>query len=261
LTGRDSGLGTRDSKTGRDSRLGTRDSQPEFPSLRIFPTAAAAARAAAEHLAAVLRQRGPRRLVLASGRTMVPVYRELARLHRLGRAPFSRCSTWNLDELTVAPEDPRSFRTFMEKQLFRKVDLEPSRIHFLRADAPDRQRECRRFERELARAGPPDSALVGEPSRALPPRTSPVRLSASTRRRLAEDGLEPVPREALTMGIETILEAREIVLVAVGEEKAGPLAAALAGRITPRLPASFLSLHPRLTVFADEAAATRLKIG
>jgi glucosamine-6-phosphate deaminase len=219
----------------------------------------------------VLRQRGPRRLVLASGRTMVPVYRELARLHRLGRAPFSRCSTWNLDELTVAPEDPRSFRTFMEKQLFRKVDLEPSRIHFLRADAPDRQRECRRFERELARAGPPDSALVGigvnghvaylEPSRALPPRTSPVRLSASTRRRLAEDGLEPVPREALTMGIETILEAREIVLVAVGEEKAGPLAAALAGRITPRLPASFLSLHPRLTVFADEAAATRLKIG
>jgi glucosamine-6-phosphate deaminase len=202
---------------------------------------------------------------------MVPVYRELARLHRSGRAPFSRCSTWNLDELAVAPEDPRSFRTFMERHLFGQVDLAPGRIHFLRGDAPDRPRECRRFERDLAKAGRPDLALVGigvnghvaylEPSSALPPRTSPVRLSASTRRRLAEDGLRPVPREAVTMGIETILQAREILLLAVGEEKAGPLAAALSGRITPRLPASFLSVHRRLTVFADKAAATRLKTG
>jgi len=199
---------------------------------------------------------------------MVPVYRELVRLHRSGRAPFSRCSTWNLDELAVSPEDPRSFRSFMESQLFGQVDLAPDRIHFLRGNAPDRSRECRRFERELARAGRPDLALVGigvnghvaylEPSRALPPRTSRVRLSASTRRRLAEDGLDPVPREALTMGIETILEAREIVLVSVGKEKAGPLARALTGRVTPRLPASFLSLHPRLTVFADRDAASLL---
>jgi glucosamine-6-phosphate deaminase len=199
---------------------------------------------------------------------MAPVYRELARLHRAGRAPFSRCSTWNLDELAVEPEDPRSFRTFMERHLFGKVDLAPGRIHFLRGDAPDRPRECRRFERKLARAGRPDLALVGigvnghvaylEPSRALSPRTSPVRLSASTRRRLAEDGLEPVPREALTMGIETILQAREIVLVAVGEEKAKPLAEALTGRVTPRLPASFLSLHPTLNVFADREAASLL---
>jgi len=195
---------------------------------------------------------------------MVPVYRELARLNRSGRAPFSRCSTWNLDELAVSPEDPRSFRTFMERHLFGQVDLAPGRIHFLRGDARDRPRECRRFERELARAGRPDLALVGigvnghvaylEPSRALPPRTSPVRLSASTRRRLAEDGLDPVPREALTMGIETILEAREIVLVAVGEEKAKPLAAAFTGPITPRLPASFLSLNSGLTVYADADA-------
>lgn len=236
--------------------------------LRIFSTPARVARAAAEHLAAVLRQRGPRRLVLASGRTMVPVYRGLARLHRAGRAPFSRCSTWNLDELAVPPDDPRSFRTFMKSHLFGEVDLGPGRIHFLRGDAPDRLRECRRFERELARAGQPDLALVGigvnghvayiEPSRALPPRTSPVRLSASTRRRLAEDGLDPIPREALTMGIETILEAREIVLVVVGKEKAKPLARALTGRVTPRLPASFLSMHPRLFVFADEAAAREI---
>jgi len=199
---------------------------------------------------------------------MVPVYRELVRLHRAGRAPFSRCATWNLDELAVAPEDPRGFRSFMEKHLFSQVDLDSRRIHFLQGNAPNPDRECRRFERELARAGCPHLALVGiginghvaylEPAKALPPRTSPVRLSVSTRRRLAEDGLDPVPRKALTMGIETILEAREIVLVAVGEEKARPLMRALSGRISPRLPASFLSLHPRLTIYTDSAAAALL---
>ena len=199
---------------------------------------------------------------------MAPVYRELARLHHRSRAPFRRCSTWNLDELAVAPRDSRSFRSFMERHLFSLVDLEPGRIHLLRGDAKDAERECRRFEGELARKGPADLALVGigvnghvaylEPGRALPPRTTPVRLSASTRRRLAEDGIRPVPRRALTMGIETILSAREILLVAVGPEKARPLAAALAGSVTPRLPASFLSLHPRLMVFADRAAARLL---
>jgi len=199
---------------------------------------------------------------------MMPLYRELVRLHRAGRAPFSRCATWNLDELAVAPEDPRSFRSFMEKHLFSKVDLAAGRIHFLRGDVPDRQRECRRFERDLAGAGRPHLALIGigvnghvaylEPGKALPPRTSPVRLSVSTRRRLAEDGIEPVPREALTMGIETILEAGEIVLVAVGEDKARPLSRALTGPVSPRLPASFLSLHPRLTIYADASASSLL---
>jgi glucosamine-6-phosphate deaminase len=234
----------------------------------VFASAAGAARAAAQRLADELRRRGERRLILASGRTMVPVYRELVRLHRRGRAPFRRCATWNLDELAVAPEDRRSFRSFMDGHLFSRVDLDPARIHFLRGDAADAERECRRFERELAREGPADLALVGigvnghvaylEPGSALPPRSSSVRLSASTRERLAEDGLRPVPRQALTMGIETILAARQILLVAVGEEKARPLASALAGPVTARLPASFLSLHPRLTVFADRAAAAAL---
>src|SRR5262249_54706079 len=117
-------------------------------------------------------------------------------------------------------------------------------------------------------AGPPDLALVGigvnghvaylEPAKALPPRCARVRLSAATRRRLREDGIAPVPREALTMGIETILSAREIVLVAVGHEKAEPLAPALPGPVTARVPASFLSLHPRLIVFADRAAVSRI---
>src|SRR5207237_8837993 len=105
-----------------------------------------------------------------------------------------------------------------------------------------------------AREGPPDVAVVGigvnghvaylEPGRSLAPRTSPVRLSASTRRSLAADGLRPVPRGALTVGIETILSSDAIALVASGGRKAGAVARALAGRITPRRHASVLARPP-----------------
>ena len=199
---------------------------------------------------------------------MVPVYAELAALHRRGLAPFRRAETFNLDELKVPAADPRSFRSFMEWHLFSKVDLPPKEIHFLAGDVRNLEAECRRFERELARGGPADLALAGigrnghvayvEPGSALPPRTSAVRLSSSTRRGLQAQGMRPVPREALTMGIETILDAREILLVATGKVKARVVAAALEGPVTPRCPASFLSLHPSLTVVLDRAAASSL---
>ena len=228
---------------------------------------AAAARAAGE-IARVLRRRGPRRLVLASGKTVVPIYDELVRLHRRGRAPFRRVETFNLDELLLPPDDPNSFRAFMERRLFSKVGMPAGRVHFLRGDAADSAKECRRYERELSRAGAPDLAIAGigvnghvaylEPGRSLAPRTALVWLSASTRRGLAADGIRSVPREALTMGIETILSAREILLVATGREKANAVAAALHGPVTPRCPASFLSLHPALTVILDRSAAQLL---
>ena len=235
------------------------------PLVRVLPSAGEVALRAADRLARVLRRPGRRVLVLASGKTMIPIYRELVRLHALGRAPFRRAEIFNLDELCVPPDDPRSFRSFMERHLFSKVDLVPGRIHFLRSDAADSQRECRRYERELAKAGEPDLALVGigvnghvaylEPGRALPPRASRVRLSASTRRSLKADRVRPVPREALTMGIETILSAHEILLVAAGKEKAKAVAAALKGPLTAGCPASFLSVHPSLTVLLDRSAA------
>ena len=236
--------------------------------VEVYGTSGALARAAAERLAAALRRRGGPVLLLPAGKTAVPVYRALARLHPAGRAPFRRATTFNLDELAVPPEDERSFRSFMERHLFSKVDLPPGRIRFLRGDAADPERECARYERALAREGPADLAFVGigvnghvaylEPGRSLAPLTSPVRLSASTRRALAADGVQPVPREALTVGIETILSSRAILLVAGGEEKACAVAAALEGPVTARVPASFLSLHPLLTVLLDRGAASRL---
>ncbi len=233
----------------------------------MLPDARAAARRAAEEIAGALRRKGHPRLVLASGKTMVAVYAELARLHRAGRAPFRRAETFNLDELLLPAEARSSFRAFMERHLFSQVGLPARRIHFLRGDAADLEAECRRYEREVARARP-DLALVGigvnghvaylEPGRSLAPRTALVRLSASTRRALSADGLHPVPRRALTMGIETILSARRIVLVATGPDKADAVAAALQGPVTTRCPASFLSLHLALTVILDRGAAQRL---
>jgi glucosamine-6-phosphate deaminase len=229
------------------------------------------ARRAARRIAAVLRRDREPVLLLASGKTMVPVYRELASISGRGRAPFRRARTFNLDELAVAAGDPRSFRSFMERELFSKIPLRPDRIHFLRGDAADVERECRRYERELARFGPPDLALLGiganghvaylEPGRSLPPVTSPVRLSASTRRGLAQDGIRPAPRSALTMGLETILKAKELLLVATGRDKADAVAGALSGRITPQCPASFLTLHPKLTVLLDRGAESKVRPG
>jgi glucosamine-6-phosphate deaminase len=237
--------------------------------VEILESAAAAAARAADLLARELRRTGRRRLVLASGRTMIPVYRELVARHRAGRAPFSRAETWNLDELAVAPEDPRSFRTFMERELFSRVDLPRRRVHFLRGDTKDPARECRRYERSIARAGRPSLALLGigvnghvaylEPGRSLAPRTAPVRLAPATRRELRASGAVPAPARALTMGIETILSANTLLLIATGRAKAAAVAAALEGPITARCPASYLSLHTDLTVLLDAASASRLR--
>ncbi|MDQ2871295.1 MAG: glucosamine-6-phosphate deaminase [Acidobacteriota bacterium] len=230
----------------------------------MFESAAGTADAAADAIAAVLRRRPAAVLVLASGKTMVPVYRGLVRRSRAGRAPFSRAATFNLDELAISAADPRSFRAFMERHLFSRVDLDPRRVHFLRGDARDPEAECARYEQDLARSGPADLALVGigrnghvaylEPGGSLAPVTSAVRLSAATRSTLEGDGVVPAPRRALTMGIETILSARRVLLVATGKSKAAAIACALRGPVDASCPASFLSLHPRLTVLLDRAA-------
>lgn len=235
--------------------------------LTVAASAAEASGLAAGRIAALLRRKPSATLVLASGKTMVPVYRELARLHATGKASFRRATTFNLDELAVPAADRRSFRAFMERRLFSKVDLAPERIHFLRGGVgvSEREAECARYETELAALGPPDLALVGigsnghvaylEPGASLAPRTSAVRLSAATRRSLAADGVAPVPSAALTMGIESILEARAILLLATGASKAEAVAAALEGPISARCPASYLTVHPSLTVVIDRAAA------
>jgi len=241
--------------------------------IRIFDTPEAVACAVAERVANALAARPPLVLGLPTGRTPIAAYAELRRLHAAGRADFSRASTFNLDEFAgIAAPHPGSFRTFMDRHLFGAVNLAPARIHFLNGAAEDLDAECERYEADIEATGGLDLQMLGiganghigfnEPGDELAARTHRVMLADTTRRDNAplfgEDPAQ-VPREALSMGMGTILKAAEIVLIATGERKAQCVERAIGGPVTTRLPASFLQLHPRVELYLDRAAASRLR--
>jgi len=211
-------------------------------------------------------------LGLPTGRTPVEMFAELRRLHAVGDADFGRAVTFNLDEFAgVDRSHPGSFRQYMENHLFQAVNLAPERIHFLNGAAADLDAECSRYEREIEAAGGLDVQILGiganghigfnEPADELVSRTHRVRLAETTRRdNAALFGGDPsnVPREALSMGMGTILKADRLVLVATGERKARCIDRTINGPLTPHVPASFLQLHRRVDLYLDRAAATLL---
>jgi len=246
--------------------------------VRVFESAPALARALAASIARALAANPRAVLGLPTGRTPIPLYRELARLHAAGRADFSRAVTFNVDEfLGLRATDPRSYRAFMQRHLFDHVNLSPRRIHFLDGSATSPtavERECARYERAIDRAGGIDLQILGlgtnghigfnEPARALAARTHCSRLKPATRRANATlfgNRLSAVPREALSMGMATILHARRIVLVATGATKARCVERMIHGPLNPRLPASFLQLHRQVEVWLDRAAAEHVQLG
>jgi glucosamine-6-phosphate deaminase len=236
--------------------------------VRIFDDAARAARAMARIIARQLERQPDSVLGLPTGRTSIAVYKELVRLG----ADFSRAHTFNLDEFVGLPaDDRRSFHAFMDRHLFCRVNIPAGHAHFLDGAAKDLDAECARFERAIAKAGGIDLLVLGiganghigfnEPGAELFARTHRARLTAVTRR--ANAGLfagrpSNVPREALSMGMGTILSARAIVLIASGRSKARAVRAMCSGRITPSLPASFLQLHHDVRLMLDRAAAAHL---
>jgi glucosamine-6-phosphate deaminase len=240
--------------------------------IRIFATPRAAARALAACFAREIAA-NPRLVIgLPTGRTPIPLYAELSALARTRRIDLSQTTTFNLDEFVGIPGDhPGSYRQFMQRYLFDRLASRPRRSHFLDGLAPDLPRECRRYERAIARAGGIDLQLLGlganghvgfnEPAPALHADTHPTRLTMSTRRANAAlfgGRVSDVPAEALSMGMATILHARRVILLATGREKARCVEGMLNGTVTPRLPASFLQLHRHAEAWLDRAAASRL---
>jgi glucosamine-6-phosphate deaminase len=240
--------------------------------VKVFPTADRAARALAVEVARLIATKPTAVLALPTGRTPIPLYRELVRLHGMGRASFARVSTFNVDEFVGIPAaDPRSYHAFMRHHFFSHVDLPLTHAHFLNGMAHDLDRECARYERAIERAGGIDLQILGlganghigfnEPGPSLAARTHRTRLRGMTRRAnavLFGNRWRAVPREALSMGMATILQARRIVLIATGKEKARCVVRMIHGPLTPRLPASFLQLHRRAEVWLDRDAANRL---
>ena len=238
--------------------------------VRIFPSPRRAARALAREIARTV-TRNPRLVLgLPTGRTPIPLYAELITLCRTGQLDLSHATTFNLDEFVGLPQgDRHSYLAFMRRHLFDHVNLSPKQTHVLNGAAADPVVECARYERAIARAGGIDLMVLGlgrnghigfnEPDRSLVLRTHRTRLRMSTRRANAFlFGHRPgaVPREALSMGIGTILQARKIVLLVTGASKARAVQRAVSGRLTTRVPASLLQLHRDVEVWLDEDAAS-----
>ena len=174
----------------------------------------------------------------------------------------------------IAPHDPNSYHAFMSRHLFDRVNLSRRRIHFLNGAARDTARECDRYERAIVRAGGIDLQILGlgtnghigfnEPGDALVARTHRTRLTLATRRANASlfgNRVGAVPREALSMGMATILYGKRIVLLATGATKARCVRRLIEGPVTPRLPGSFLQLHRHAEIWLDRAAARNLELG
>ena len=231
----------------------------------------------ARRIAQVIRERraaGKRPVLgLATGSTPIGVYRELIRMHRDEGLSFADVITFNLDE--YYPMDPgsiHSYHRFMWENLFSQLDIAGGNVHIPRGDVrrDEVEAECRRYEDAISAAGGIDFQLLGigrtghigfnEPGSGAESRTRVVTLDLVTRKDTAADffGEENVPREAMTMGVATIFEAREILMLATGEHKADIVRRAVEGEVDHEVAATFLQQHPNTTFYLDGPAAAAL---
>lgn len=233
------------------------------------PDAASAVELVASLLAQRIRHKPELVLGLATGRTMERLYENLVSRD----LSFARCTTFNLDEyIGLAADDPDSYRHYMHQHLFSRTDIPQGNTHVPQGDAADLKQAASDYERQIREAGGIDVQLLGigeaghigfnEPLSAIMSRTRDKSLTPTTRKQNA--GMfggdpERVPRRALTMGVGTILEAREIILLATGSAKAEIIARAVEGPITSMISASALQLHANCKVIVDESAAARLQ--
>ena len=208
-------------------------------------------------------------LGLATGETPIPLYQELVAFHRQGLS-FRHVTTVNLDEYVgLSPDHPQSYYRFMADHFWNRVDIPADKTHIPHGLAPDLEQECRRYDQVLA-AHPIDLQVLGigrnghigfnEPG-VLNATTHVVALTADTLAANARffDKADTVPTHAITMGMETILQSREIVLMAFGRDKADAVGRALGDTISSRVPASFLQRHPNVTFVLDHDAALALR--
>jgi glucosamine-6-phosphate deaminase len=237
----------------------------------IQPTPEAASLLAARHIARLIREKPNAVLGLATGNSPLALYRELIRLHREDGLDFSRVTTFNLDEYVgLAPTHPASYHTFMQEKLFAHVNVQPSRIHIPDGLATDIPAACHAYEEAIRDAGGIDLQLLGiggdghigfnEPSSSLASRTRIKTTTERTRRdnAYAFSSAAEMPHHVITMGVGTIMDTRQVLLLAFGAKKADAIAAAVEGPITAMNPASILQMHPVAKCLIDEPAAAKL---
>lgn len=212
-------------------------------------------------------------LGLATGSTPIGTYDQLVEWYNKGDLDFSEVTTVNLDEYKGLPRtNDQSYYYFMHQHLFDRVNIDPERTNVPNGMEPDAEKECGRYEELIRSLGGVDLQLLGlghnghigfnEPGEAFEKETHCVDLTESTieanKRFFAS--ADDVPKQAYTMGIKTIMQAKKILIVVNGENKADIVERAFFGTVTPEVPASILQLHNDVTLVGDEAALAKIEI-
>jgi glucosamine-6-phosphate deaminase len=230
-------------------------------------------RAAATEMVRVLNAKPNAVLGMATGSTPLGVYQELVKLYQRGELDFSHVTTFNLDEYVGLPiTHAQSYHHFMHENFFRHVNIPPQNIHIPSGTTGNFRAFCQWYEQRIQECGGIDLQILGigsdghiafnEPGSSLSSRTRLKTLAKST----IDDNArffktrDEVPIYAITMGVGTIMEAREVILLATGAKKAAAVAAAVEGPVTAMITASALQMHPSTRVYLDEPAAQELKM-
>ncbi|MCH2176437.1 MAG: glucosamine-6-phosphate deaminase [Lentisphaeria bacterium] len=232
-----------------------------------------AAQRASYFFANLLKTKANAVLGLATGSTPLKTYETLIQKYKEGEISFKEVTSFNLDEYVgLSPDHPQSYRSFMNENLFSKVDIDLTKTFVPPGDAKNPLEAGPAYEKMIIEAGGIDLQLLGiganghigfnEPTSSMRSRTRIKTLTEKTvkdnSRFFAPDEFQP--SLAITMGIATILEARQVVLIATGEGKADAVAATIEGPLCAMCPASSLQLHENTKIIIDEAAASKLKL-
>ena len=213
-------------------------------------------------------------LGLPTGSTPLGIYERLVKACAAGQISFRHVITFNMDEYVGLPENhPQSYHAFMHQHLFDHIDCPSENIHILNGNAQDLQAECDAYEHAIREVGGIDLFIGGlgvdghiafnEPGSSLLSRTRVMTLNEDTRivnSRFFNDNPTQTPHQALTVGVATITDAREVLILCNGHHKARALQATVEGPVTQMCPASALQLHPRTIIVCDEQAVDELKV-
>lgn len=214
-------------------------------------------------------------LGLPTGSTPLGTYRELIRLYKDGKVSFKNVITFNMDEYVGLEEThPQSYHYFMWENFFKHIDIKKENVHILNGMAANPEEECRKYEEDIKKAGGIDLFLGGvgvdghiafnEPGSSLASRTRIKTLTRDTiivNSRFFDDDPEKVPTQALTVGVGTVMDSREVVILITGHSKARALAHCIEGGVSQMWTVSALQLHQKAVIVCDDDATDEIKVG
>lgn len=214
-------------------------------------------------------------LGLPTGSTPIGTYKELIRLHQEGKVSFQHVVTFNMDEYVRIPEDhPESYHSFMWNNFFSHIDIKKENVNILNGNAENLEAECQRYEEKIKSyggielfmggIGPDGHIAFNEPCSSLTSRTRVKTLTTDTviaNSRFFDNDINKVPKTALTVGVGTVMDSREVMILANGHNKARALAAAIEGAVSQMCTVSVLQLHPKGIIVCDDAACDELTYG